>query len=183
VIQTNRKTRAILQRDDTNPDALYVRGYGLYRNGNHSQALLHAKRLIAFNPDDSRAIKLLRLIQRVEKGKEEANEAFKAGRYEEAINLYDQGMECDPDNDKFNATLLCNKAAALMKLKKWKEAISACSKAINRDSTYTKAYKRRATCYTQEGEYEDAVRDLNEALERDPNDQGTPSPFGTPQRD
>merc|ERR1712137_133347 len=162
---------SILQRDDTNPDALYVRGFGMYRLGNHAQALAHMKRLIAYNPDDSRAIKLLKLIRRVESVKEEANEAFKAGRYEEAVKLYEQGTQCDPENDKFNATLYCNMAAALMKQGNYKDAILACTKAIDRDDKYVKAYKRRATCYTQENEHDDAVRDLQQVLEMEPDQE------------
>lgn len=68
--------------------------------------------------------------------------------------------------------LCCNKAAALMKLGNYKEAITACSEAIERDDDYVKAYKRRAQCYLQEKNYDDAVRDLHQVKKMDPTDRG-----------
>merc|ERR1712063_210042 len=146
----------ILQRDDTNSDALHVRGFGLYRLGNHSQALVFMKRIIAYNPDDAKAIKLLKMIRGIERAKEQA---------------YTTAVQIDPENDKFNATLCCNKAAALMKQGNYKEAIIACTEAIERDEEYVKAYKRRAACHTQENNHEEAVRDLQQVKQMDPEDR------------
>ena len=162
----------ILQRDDTNSDALHVRGFGLYRLGNHSQALVFMKRIIAYNPDDAKAIKLLKMIRGIERAKEQADTAFKAGNYDEAIEAYTTAVQIDPENDKFNATLCCNKAAALMKQGNYKEAIIACTEAIERDEEYVKAYKRRAACHTQENNHEEAVRDLQQVKQMDPEDRG-----------
>merc|ERR1712137_127106 len=161
----------ILQKDQTNPDALYIRGFALYRTGNHSQASAYMKRLITYNPDDARAIKLFKRISNIEKAKERGNTAFRNGNYEEAIEAYQEGMEIDPENDSFNATLCCNKAAAYMKLGNYKDAITACTEAIQRDEHYVKAYKRRATCYTQEKNHEEAVRDLQQVKQMDPEDR------------
>ena len=162
----------MLQKDETNPEALYIRGFALYRTGNHSQASAYMKRLITYNPDDSRAIKLFKRISSIEKAKEKGNNAFRSGNYEEAIDSYTEGIELDPENDSFNATLCCNKAAAYMKLGNYKDALSACTEAIERDEHYLKAYKRRATCYTQEGNHEEAVRDLQQVKQMDPEDRG-----------
>lgn len=81
-------------------------------------------------------------------------------------------MEIDPENDKFNAMFCCNKAAAFMKLGNYKDAITSCNEAIERDDTYVKAYKRRAQCHSQEKNYEEAVRDLQQVKDMDPEDRG-----------
>lgn len=53
--------RAVLQKDETNPDALFIRGVALYRTGSHAQALAFMKRLITYNPDDKKAIGLFKV--------------------------------------------------------------------------------------------------------------------------
>eukprot|EP01025_Chloroclados_australasicus_P035533 TRINITY_DN36192_c0_g1_i1.p2 TRINITY_DN36192_c0_g1~~TRINITY_DN36192_c0_g1_i1.p2 ORF type:complete len:144 (-),score=22.01 TRINITY_DN36192_c0_g1_i1:5-436(-) len=58
-----------------------------------------------------------------------------------------------------------------MKQGNYKEAITACTEAIERDEEYIKAYKRRATCYTQENNHEEAVRDLQQVKQMDPTDR------------
>ena len=49
--------------------------------------------------------------------KEEGNEAFKAGRYQEALNLYDETLSIDPNNKLTNAKVYFNRAVALVKVK------------------------------------------------------------------
>lgn len=107
---------SILQRDETNVDALYVRGEGLYRSGNHQQAIAHISRVMTFDPDNQRAMKLLKTIRSIERNRKQGNDAFSSGDYEQAVEEYTTGIEVDPENDKYNATLYCNRAAAYMKV-------------------------------------------------------------------
>lgn len=57
-----------------------------------------------------------------------------------------------------------------MKLKKFEEAIADCTKTIELDPGYLKAYLRRASCYQTLEKYEEAVRDYNKAAELSPDD-------------
>ena len=56
-------------------------------------------------------------------------------------------MDIEPDHKAFNSKLLCNRAAALQKLRRNAEALNDCNQAIAYDSNYTKAYLRRAQCF------------------------------------
>ncbi len=55
-----------------------------------------------------------------------------------------------------------------MKIGKTKEAASDCSRAIDLDEKYTKAYLRRANCYMTLGQYEEAVRDYEKVSQNFP---------------
>jgi tetratricopeptide (TPR) repeat protein len=52
-----------------------------------------------------------------QKEKEAGNEAFKAGNFEEALRLYTQALERDPENKDVNSKLYNNRAAVLSKVR------------------------------------------------------------------
>lgn len=52
---------------------------------------------------------------------------------------------------------------------KVKEAIDDCTKAIELDEGYVKAYQRRAKCYMDSEMYEEAVRDYEKVCQLDSN--------------
>ncbi|XP_006822425.1 dnaJ homolog subfamily C member 7-like, partial [Saccoglossus kowalevskii] len=54
-------------------------------------------------------------------------------------------------------------------LNKVEEAIEDCTKAIELDDKYVKAYLRRAKCYTDSEKYEEAVRDYEKVYQMDKN--------------
>jgi tetratricopeptide (TPR) repeat protein len=58
-----------------------------------------------------------------------------------------------------------NKAASLMHLGRYSEAMTSCNIAVLVDPTYPKAYIRRMTCHEQTKEIELALRDAKKALE------------------
>jgi len=58
-----------------------------------------------------------------------------------------------------------------MKLGKNAEAVKDCSKAIEIDPNYLKAFTRRANCYLALEQYEEAVRDFERAHQLDEEDQ------------
>ena len=53
------------------------------------------------------------------------------------------------------------------KLKKTGECITDCDKALELDPNYTKAALRRAKCYMEMEQYEEAVRDYERILKSD----------------
>jgi DnaJ family protein C protein 7 len=110
-------------------------------------------------------------MQLLENRKKEGNDAFSSGRHQEAYDIYTECINIDPENGGLNATLYANRAAAAMKLGKNAEAAQDCSKAIELDPNYLKAYTRRANCYLALEQYEEAVRDLEKAQQLDPEDE------------
>jgi len=50
--------------------------------------------------------------------KEEGNDAFKTGRYQEAYDIYTSALSIDPNNKSTNAKLYFNRAVVLVKVRK-----------------------------------------------------------------
>jgi DnaJ family protein C protein 7 len=107
----------------------------------------------------------------LESKKAAGNEAYEKGDYQGACDIYTAALSLDELNDQFNRTLYANRAAALMKLGRLKDAIRDCTVAIELDANYTKAYIRRAKIYVMLEHYEEAVRDYERASKMNPTDR------------
>ncbi|KAF5305683.1 hypothetical protein FQA39_LY09172, partial [Lamprigera yunnana] len=103
----------------------------------------------------------------LKKTKDDGNEAYKLCKFQEAINLYSEALTIDPLNKKTNAKLYFNRATVMARLTKLQEAIADCTAALNLDESYLKALLRRAKCYMDTGEYEEAVHDYEKAFKMD----------------
>ncbi|KAM3343364.1 TPR repeat-containing thioredoxin TTL1 [Capsicum galapagoense] len=89
-----------------------------------------------------------------EEFKRAGNENYKKGNFGEALNRYDKGIAISPEN----AALHCNRAAALIGLKRYKEAVKECQAAIRLDPSYIRAHQRLGSIYLSLGQVEDARR-------------------------
>ncbi|CAG5036891.1 unnamed protein product [Parnassius apollo] len=115
--------------------------------------------------DDQKAER--RLI--AEELKTAGNEAFKVGEYERSIEKYTEGLRiCPLQFTQQRSILYCNRSAAKMKLEKYKRAIKDCSKAIELDDKYLKAYYRRAQSYEATDKLDECLADYKKILELDP---------------
>ncbi|KAK7311618.1 hypothetical protein RJT34_09875 [Clitoria ternatea] len=81
------------------------------------------------------------------------NEAYKQGRFGEALALYDRAIALDSNK----ATYHCNKSAALIGLGRFLHAIAECEEAIRLEPSYGRAHIRLATIYFRLGEAEKAM--------------------------
>ncbi|XP_047352968.1 tetratricopeptide repeat protein 1 [Vespa velutina] len=101
-----------------------------------------------------------------EKLKNEGNTFFKDGEYMKAISLYTQGLQtCSLMYSKERAILYSNRAAAKIKCLAEKEsAILDCTKAIELNPSYVKAYVRRAQLYEETEKLDEALEDYKKIL-------------------
>ncbi|CAG8524092.1 17050_t:CDS:2, partial [Acaulospora morrowiae] len=99
-----------------------------------------------------------------EEAKVAANEQYKNGNYEEAIVLYTQAIELDTTSP----TYYTNRAAALMMLKRSKEALEDCQRALSLDPSSFKALLRGAKCNFVLGNLSEAERWYTKALHLEP---------------
>ncbi|KAK1228065.1 hypothetical protein PQX77_008909 [Marasmius sp. AFHP31] len=104
--------------------------------------------------------------QRAEKIKEQGNVAFKAGKFQEAIELYTKAIVLNPTEPAF----LTNRAAAHMSLKKFRPALDDCQQAavLQSDSPSAKTLLRLARCQLALGSATPAASTLKTVLELDP---------------
>ncbi|KAJ8498287.1 hypothetical protein OPV22_008839 [Ensete ventricosum] len=98
--------------------------------------------------------------------KELGNEYFKQKRFLEAIQCYSRSIALSPTSVAF-----ANRAMAYLKLKRFEEAESDCTEALNLDDRYIKAYSRRATARKELGKLKASLEDADFAVRLDPNTQ------------
>ncbi len=157
----------IVMKDQTNSDALFVRGMCLYYQDNAEKAFQHFQRVLQYSPDHLRAKSFYKKAKLLQTKKELGNQAFKLGKWQEAYDLYTESLTIDTNNKTLNATLYFNRATTCSKLNKLDECIEDCTRAIDLDANYLKAYLRRAKSYTDKEDYESAVLDYEKVYKLD----------------
>lgn len=112
------------------------------------------------DPDNKDAIKALKIMKVAIAKKEQASEAFKANKLDEAIALFDECVALDPLNLNYNATLLLNKSIALNKQKKEDAALKALNQCLKQNPKYAKALVKRGEVRVALELYDEAVQDF-----------------------
>lgn len=93
--------------------------------------------------------------------KNDGNARFKKGKYDEAIELYDQAInKCPKDAADLLSTFYQNRAAAYEQLKKWHAVKSDCTKALELNGRYIKALHRRARAHEYLNELAESLEDV-----------------------
>jgi len=78
---------------------------------------------------------------------------FKSGNFEEALKKYTESIEIDVNNKSLLSILYSNRGTVYMKMKKYKEALEDCNKAIEYNEKYAKAYLKRGEIKMELEEY------------------------------
>ena len=107
---------SLLRRNQQDPEALVLRGRALYGQGDNENALTHFRRALEFDPDFKDGVKYLRMVQKLDRMKEQGNKAFKAFKYRDAVEVYGKALEVDPQNKGTNSKILQNRAMAYIKV-------------------------------------------------------------------
>lgn len=162
-----RDVQNILIDDSLNSDALYVKGLCLYYQDYVDRAFQHFSQVLRRDPDHKKARLALKKAKHLQSKKDEGNEAFTRGKYQLAYDTYTEALTIDPRNKSTNAKLCYNRALVCSKLNQTEKAIEDCSQAVELDSTYLKAYIKRARCYMETEKFEEAVRDFEKVCKMD----------------
>jgi len=99
--------------------------------------------------------------------KNQANEQFKAEKYDQAIELYTKAI----DSNGSNAVFYANRSISYLRTECFGYALTDASKAIEIDKNYLKGYYRRASAYMALGKYKLALKDYEGIYKRKPNDK------------
>jgi DnaJ family protein C protein 7 len=100
----------LLRSNNADPEALVLRGRALYGQGENDKAIQHFRQALSCDPDYKEAVKYMRLVQKLDRMKEEGNSFFKMGRYQQAVDKYTEALELDPANRGTNSKILQNRA-------------------------------------------------------------------------
>ncbi|XP_076943052.1 TPR repeat-containing thioredoxin TTL1-like [Bidens hawaiensis] len=97
-----------------------------------------------------------RLVTDPDELKRLGNERYKKGCFVEALGYYDRAIMVQPGN----ASLHCNRSAALMCLNRLSEAVKECEEAVRLDSGYVRAHHRLGSFLISLGHVENARKHL-----------------------
>ncbi|XP_075406717.1 sperm-associated antigen 1 [Tenrec ecaudatus] len=95
--------------------------------------------------------------------REKGNEAFNSGDFEEAVMYYTRSISVLPTVAAWN-----NRAQAEIKLQNWTSAFQDCQQVLKLEPGNLKALLRRATTYKHQNKLQEAVEDLSQVLEVEP---------------
>uniref|UniRef100_A0A7S4GHR1 Protein kinase domain-containing protein n=1 Tax=Eutreptiella gymnastica TaxID=73025 RepID=A0A7S4GHR1_9EUGL len=98
--------------------------------------------------------------------KDFGNDAYNAGRYEEAVRHYTNAIHLDKDN----ATYYTNRSAAFLALDKLEQALYDANKAIKLKPDWSRGHSRKGAVLYRQGKYMLAAAAYAEAVALDPED-------------
>ncbi|KAJ6469745.1 hypothetical protein C8R47DRAFT_766780 [Mycena vitilis] len=161
-----------LRLNQSSPDVLTSRGLVLFLSGRLPQALQHAQSALRGDPGHEPAQRLRKRVKDVERLKEEGNAAFKMGRLDEAIEKYSEGLERvgeaeeEAKGGQIRATLLSNRATALLKLNRHEDALRDTDASLELIPTSFKALRTRARIHLHLEQYDKCVADFKAAIQQ-----------------
>lgn len=91
--------------------------------------------------------------------KEEGNQHYRAGDYEQALAKYDEALRSVVTTDEERATYWCNRAAVHMKLTKYASVVDDTTEALKLVPGYRKALVRRKEAHEHLEVYGEAIKD------------------------
>lgn len=100
---------------------------------------------------------------RAEHYKSLGNDAYVQKEYDDSYEYYTQAVELAPEN----AVYLSNRAASLVALQRYNEALADSRKATEVEPGYSKGWIRLATCHLKVGDFEACENVLTQAYLRD----------------
>ncbi|XP_067623529.1 mitochondrial import receptor subunit TOM70 [Eurosta solidaginis] len=93
--------------------------------------------------------------------KNEGNICYRNGKYDEAISFYDKAIDkCPAENRTDLAIFYQNRAASYEILKKWNRVKEDCSRSLEYNPRYAKAYYRRAKAHEATNDLMDCLDDV-----------------------
>ena len=102
-----------------------------------------------------------------EEENKKANELYKAGKFPEALKVYEEAIKRNPKLPKYYT----NRAQCYIKLMEFYQAIKDCESAIKIDPKTLKAYQKKANCHFITKEYHKVLQTIDDGLKHFPDDQ------------
>ncbi|XP_008556972.1 dnaJ homolog subfamily C member 7 isoform X1 [Microplitis demolitor] len=156
----------ILLFDRLNIEAKYIKAYCQYQK-NSEAGMERFREILRLVPDHPQAQKLYKHAKTVNAKKKDGNLAFNNKLYYAAHTIYSEALSMNPLSREVRMHLYNNLSQASYRLRFIDRAINEATQALAIDPNYVKALMRRAQCYMEKREYDDAIFDLTKACSLD----------------
>lgn len=110
---------------------------------------------------------MLKKLNKLEDTKQRADTEVKSQKFDEAVKLYTECLQLDPQLKKYNATIYYERASAYMSLKNYKDALTDINKSIDLNQNSAKAYFQRVEIQIKLEDYKAALSDIQKVKELD----------------
>ncbi|XP_039753782.1 uncharacterized protein LOC120629090 isoform X2 [Pararge aegeria] len=160
-----------LQFDSSDQRALCVKGCCLYYMEKYDQALDQFKQVLLIKPSHSLALKETKKITGLKSTINEANDALKTQRWQDALVTLKAALNIDENNKNLKVKLCCKIGNAYFHLNQKLQAIKAYTEALFYDANCINALRGRANCLPDVGKYDEALRDYEKLHEIEQSDE------------
>ncbi|XP_046905230.1 dnaJ homolog subfamily C member 3b [Hypomesus transpacificus] len=138
-----------------------------YSLGEHHESLNHVRECLKLDQDDKECFSHYKLVKKLSKQLDIAEELIHEQRYQDAIDKYESVMRTEPSVPFYTNLAKERICFCLVKNKMAREAIDVCSEAHQRDPRNVNILRDRAEAFIMNQDYEKAVEDYQEAREFD----------------
>lgn len=164
------ETGKVLKADENELRGLLLRGKGYFYLGDHELALRHYQKGLRSDPEHIELKKEYRKVKNLEKKTKAAEEALAKSKLRAAADEFQSALLVDPDHSAHNVKLFLGLCKTLVKLSRGKDALQACSSALEIDEELVEALTNRAEAHIILEELDAAVVDYKAARELAPQD-------------
>jgi DnaJ family protein C protein 7 len=168
-----RLTLGVLRADPACAEAFALRGAAFLQQGDFSQADALLREALRLAPDDARAAGAFRAARRAAAAAEAGRAAAFSRDFDAALARFTEALaavQALPPAAPLVTQLLCERAAAALRLKAHDACLADCEAALAAREDCKPAFITRASCLRALGRAADAVASLKPALEMDPAD-------------
>lgn len=178
--KSERDARKAIEKKPAWEKGHYRLGMALTAKGDHQNAhasFKEAEKLAPGNATFSNAVRsskaaMMKDMSTAEVYKQEGNEAYRSGRIEEAVDIYEKAINAcktDEKDTKIKLDCLANRAACFRQLYLPERCIEDCTKALEIDPLHQKVLIRRAQAYESMEKYKKALADFEAVIRLNPN--------------
>ncbi|CAM6043781.1 unnamed protein product [Sphagnum compactum] len=161
----------VLKVDESDLDALLLRGKAYFYLADHDVALRHYQTGLRLDPEHGELKKEYFKLKALLRKTKSADEAFEKSKFRTAVEEYTSALEIAPDHTSHNIRLHLGLCKALVKLGRGRDAVTRCSLVLEIDSESLEALVQRGEARLLVEDWEGAVADFKAAVQQSPQDR------------
>lgn len=164
------ETGFILKEDESNLEALLLRGRAYYYLADHDVAIRHYQKGLRLDPEHGELKKAYFGLKNLLKKSKSAEDNVNKGKFRLAVEDFKGALALDPNHVAHNVHLHLGLCEVLVKLGRGKDAITSCNEALIIDGELIDALVQRGEAKLLTEDWEGAVEDLKAAAQKSPQD-------------